>query len=181
MPETIVSEISKNYAKALLDVAIRENKIELYFEQLNDIIKTLDNSDDFRVVMSNSSISTIKKIEILNDVFGGKIDNKILNFLKVLVEKNRFKNLRAINTSFIQMNEAIENKTTVEIISPIELNEYYKERIISKLQEKLRKEIQPKWSIDKSIIAGLVYKFEDYVIDTSIQAKLKNLRKTLKK
>jgi F0F1-type ATP synthase delta subunit len=71
------------------------------------------------------------------------------------------------------------SKKKVEIISPIELNFENKSNILFKLEHKLNCEIIPKWTIDESIIAGLVYKFDDYVIDTSIRAKLKDFSKVI--
>ncbi len=179
MSEIIVSEISKNYAKALLESAAPLDKCDLFMTQFDEIMQTFESSEDLRVVMSNSSVSVFKKIEILNEIFGGKIDEKMLNLLKAVIEKNRFNELSSINLCFKQMNEKKENKRTVEVISPIELNSGNKERILSKLKEKLNSEILPIWKIDESLIAGLVFKFDDFVIDTSVRAKLENLSKTL--
>lgn len=179
MSEIIVSEISKNYSKALLQLAIEQDKSDLFSSQLDELISTFESSEDLKVVMSNSSVSAIKKIEILNEIFSGKIDEKLLNLLKVLVEKNRFAELNSINLCYKQMNQKQENKRTVEVISPTELSQENKDRVLAKLKEKLNNEILPIWSVDDSLIAGLVFKFDDYVIDTSVRAKLENLSKIL--
>ena len=90
MTECRVSTVSKNYAKALLDVADEFNSLDLIKTQLDDIKSVLQSSKDLQIVMENSSISSAKKIEILTSIFGNKIDEKLMNFLKLLVEKNRF-------------------------------------------------------------------------------------------
>ena len=48
------------------------------------------------------------------------------------------------------------------------------------LEHKLNKEITPIWTVDKGLIAGLAFKIDDCVIDTSIRAKLENLSKNIK-
>ena len=88
MTECRVSTVSKNYAKALLDVADEFNSLDLIKTQLDDIKSVLQSSKDLQIVMENSSISSAKKIEILTSIFGNKIDEKLMNFLKLLVEKN---------------------------------------------------------------------------------------------
>ena len=77
------------------------------------------------------------------------------------------------------MTERHQNKCTVEIVSPVELNYENKTKVLFKLEHKLKSDIVPIWTIDESLIAGLVFKFDDYVIDTSIKAKLEDLNKTL--
>ena len=48
-----------------------------------------------------------------------------------------------------------------------------------KLEHKLNCEITPSWSVDESIIAGLLFKFDDYVIDTSVRTKIESLSKSI--
>ena len=103
-----VSTVSKNYAKALLDVADEFNSLDLIKTQLDDIKSVLQSSKDLQIVMENSSISSAKKIEILTSIFGNKIDEKLMNFLKLLVEKNRFGEFDSIVTSF---NEFLDKKS----------------------------------------------------------------------
>ena len=93
MTECRVSTVSKNYAKALLDVADEFNSLDLIKTQLDDIKSVLQSSKDLQIVMENSSISSAKKIEILTSIFGNKIDEKLMSFLKLLVEKIGLENL----------------------------------------------------------------------------------------
>ena len=179
MGKRILSAISKNYAQALLESTSEENRNEYFVNQLDEILKVFTDSNDLKVVMSNSSVSANKKIEILDEIFKGKINEKLLNLMKILVEKNRFGEFDSIIAGYKQMTEKSENKKIVEIVSPIELDTDNKTKILSKLGEKLNNKIVPEWTVDKSLIAGLVFKFDDYVIDTSIKAKLEDLRKTL--
>jgi F-type H+-transporting ATPase subunit delta len=179
MSQKIISEISRNYAKALMETAMENNCVDIYLDQLHDILTVFDASNDLNVVVKNSSISAIKKIEIIDSIFKNKIDEKLLNFLKILIEKNRFEELNSIIEEFKTMSEKKANKKSVEIVSPIPLNFENKSNVLFKLEHKLNCEISPIWTVDKSIIAGLVYKFDDCVIDTSVKAKLEDLRKRI--
>lgn len=176
---TIISEISKTYAKALAESAAENNCLELYTKQLYQISEIFEKSNDLKVVISNTSISINKKIEILDTIFKNKIDNKLLNFIKILVEKNRFNEFDSILECYSNMLDKKNSQKKVEIISPIELNFENKSNVLFKLEHKLNCEIIPTWTVDESIIAGLVYRFDDYVIDTSIKAKLKNFSKVI--
>lgn len=179
MTQEMISTTSKNYAQALMDIATEHNSFEELEKQIEEVSQTLDSSNDLQIVMSNSSISASKKIEILDEIFKDKIDITLLNFLKILVEKNRFNEFKSIKLAFIEMVEKHSNKKTVEVISPITLNFENKTNVLFKLEHKLGCEIHPIWSVDESLIAGLVFKFDDYTIDTSIRTKLENLSKNI--
>lgn len=179
MAETLISAISKVYATALMDVAAEEASYENIESQLGEIEEVFNSSSDLRIVMTNSSISTEKKIQIISDIFEGKIEKKLLNFLKILVEKNRFNEFSAIRKSFSEKVQQLSNKKTVEITSPIKLNFENKTNVLFKLEHKFNCEILPIWKVDKSLIAGLTFKYDDCVIDTSLRAKLENLSKNI--
>lgn len=176
---TKISTVSRNYAKALIEVAEEDNSFDLFKSQLDEISEVLNSSKDLQIVMSNSSISSSKKIEILENVFANIINDKLLRFLKILVEKNRFNEFESIKSSFNEFLEKRSNRKTVEVFSPVELNFENKTNVKFKLEQKLKCEIVPEWKIDKSLIAGLAFKFEDTVIDTSIRSKLEVLSKNI--
>lgn len=178
MTKTMISTISKNYAKALMET-IEQKSFEKIEKQLTQIAQVIESSEDLRIVMSNSSISTSTKIEIIDSIFNKKIDSKLLNLLKILIEKNRFNEFESIRAEYSNMLEKRSNKKTVEVSSPIELNFENKSNVLFKLEHKLGCEITPIWKVDKTLIAGLAFKIDDCVIDTSVRAKLADLSKNI--
>ena len=174
MSITRISTISKNYANALFEAF--EDK-DLAKTQLKDVLDTINSGNDLKVVLSNSSISHSTKLQIIDEIFKSKVDDKILNFIKILIEKQRINELNEIYQALVNLSDEISNRKTVEIISSIELDDPTKEKIINSLIQKLNCNIQPDWQTDEKIIAGLIFKYDDYVIDTSILAKLKKLSK----
>ena len=179
MTKTIISTVSKNYAKALMEIATEQNSFEEIEKQLNEVSEIINSSADLRIVMTNSSISISNKLEILEEVFNKRIDKNIINFLKILTEKNRFQEFDNIKLAYNEMIEQHSNKKTVEVYSPIELNFENKSNVLFKLEHKLGCEIKPIWKVDKTLIAGLAFKIDDCVIDTSVRAKLTNLSKNI--
>lgn len=177
MTEKIISKISENYAKALFETALDKGTTDIIAQQLSEILNMISSSQDLKVVLTNTSISSVKKVEIIDTILSDKINKELLNFLKILAEKNRINELESIKASYLTMLDRQENKKNVEIISPIELSSENKSNILFKLEQKLKSEIKPVWTTDKSIIAGLVFKFDDCIIDTSVRKKLNDLNK----
>lgn len=179
MTQNYISSTSKKYSKALFDIASENNSLELFADQLGEICEVLSSSQDLCVVMNNSSISQTKKNEILEAVFSDKIDSKLLNFLRILVSKNRFSELENIYNSYLERIKQNFNRKDVEIVSSLDLDEQMKSEIVEKLRQKLHSEVLPQWKTDADIIGGLIFKFDDFIVDMSIRAKLKDLSKNI--
>lgn len=179
MTEKRISTISKTYAKPLVDIASENGSFDYLKEQMEKVLEVLNSSEDLKIVLNNSSISAIKKTEMLEEIFGKKIDAKILNLIKILIEKHRFNEFKTIYQAYCQMVDKKSNKTNVEIISAVKLNFEQKTNVLFKLEHKLNCEVIPQWNVDSNIIAGLIFKFEDCVIDTSLRSKIESLRKSI--
>lgn len=177
MDKNKISLISKNYANALIEISKQDNSFEKFKTQLQQVSDTINSSNDLKLVMDNSSVSYINKIEIIENIFKDKIDLRILNLLKILIEKNRFDEFDSITQAYCEIADNFERKKDVEIISSVELEIDIKGKILNKLEQKLHSEVMPRWTVDESLIGGLVFKFGDVVIDTSIKSKLENLSK----
>lgn len=177
MDKNKISLISKNYANALIEISKQDNSFENFKTQLQQVSDTINSSNDLKLVMDNSSVSYINKIEIIENIFKDKIDLRILNLLKILIEKNRFDEFDSITQAYCEIADNFERKKDVEIISSVELEIDIKGKILNKLEQKLHSEVMPRWTVDESLIGGLVFKFGDVVIDTSIKSKLENLSK----
>ncbi len=131
-------------------------------------------------IISNPSIDLNVKYSILDEIFKGKIDDKVLQFIKILTEKHRLAEFEEIRDSYIQRVNEFNNIKLVEITSAIELNDDFKTRITAKLGEKLSKTIVPEWKIDSGIISGLVFKIGDDIIDASLLNKVESIGKNIR-
>ena len=104
----------------------------------------------------------------------------VLQFIKILTEKNRLNEIEQIKFSYIEKVNNFNNIQKVEIISAIELTNETKTKITNKLSEKLNKTIIPTWNINKEIISGLVFKIDDDIIDTSLLNKIESIGKNIR-
>lgn len=172
----INSTSSKNYAKALAGLA--EDKLMSY-EDINkdlDIIsKIIESSPDLEKVLENITISNDAKTKIIDEVFKNQVNDKVINFLKILIDKNKFNHFNSIKSAFKKILDEVNNIKRVEVISAITLTDTHKSKITEKLKNKLGKDIIANWVEQPEIIGGLIIKIEDDVIDSSLKNKLENL------
>lgn len=175
-----ISLTAKNYADALKELG-QDNLISY-----DDILKNLElimdicaNSKDLSNVLNNPPISDEIKYSIIDEAFKKDINEKITDFIKILIEKKRFNELAGIIQAYKNELDGIKNIQRVEVISAISLKEEFKTRIIEKLQKRLNKTVIANWNVNEDIIGGLVVKIDDDIIDSSLKNKLENLSKNL--
>lgn len=175
-----ISLSAKNYSKALVEM-VSDNVIS--FEDLSKDLATvseiLETSQDLRLTLENPTVSEEVKSQIIEEVFKNEVHPQVVSFLKVLIDKNRVSEFSQIKADYEIKLDDVNKIQSVEITSAVELSEEYRERILQKLGEKLQKNIRPNWKVDENIIAGLIYRISDNVIDTSIKSKLDKLNKNL--
>lgn len=174
------STSSKNYAKALAEIA--QDKVMSYDDIKRDLDITesiLESSNELKSILENTTISNTIKTDIVNEVFKNQINEKIINFLKILINKSKFNEFSEIKNEFEKILDDVNNIKRVEVVSAIPLTDEHKSRITEKLKNKLGKEVIPNWVEQPEIMGGLVIKIEDDVIDSSIKKKLENLEITI--
>lgn len=166
--------IVNNYAQALFETGAG------FDADLKTILDVIKENADFVNVISNPAIDKSAKYSVIDEIFAGKIDSDVLKFLKILVEKSRFNEFESIYDCYLLKVQASKDIRQVEIVSAIPLVEIRKREIKEKLSEKLGKKIIPEWVTDENIIAGLIFKIGDDVIDTSLKKSLDNISKNIR-
>lgn len=159
------------YAKSLFEA---DNNV---FSDLNTVLDVINSSKDFELTMLNPSISLQTKYEIIDEIFKKELSEKVLNFIKILVEKNRFNEFEQIVRAYANELDNSNNIKRVKVVSAIELSNEQKQKVTEKLEKRLQKTIKPEWIVDTDIIGGLIIKIDDDVIDTSLKNKLDKLSK----
>ena len=174
--------IAQRYANALLDSAHGNSKIyDQILDDLYTVQEILDSSPELNFALTNPTISVEDKKEIIDRVFKIDIISDTKNFLKVLVEKNRFFASKNILHAYEKALNSINNVDIVDVVSAVELNSEVKDRITTKLEAKLQKTVSVNWLIEPDIIAGLIIKIGDNVIDNSVKHKMEDLSKNITK
>ena len=180
MTNTKNNLIAKRYSDALLSLVQEWNRniadINLQLKSISDDIKS---SADLTVFMENPVISAEDKKEVMTKLLNGKVDEVLVNFIKLLIDKDRFSALEEISEIFDSMVAEINNVKKVNVVSAIELNEGLRGRLVEKLSSKLNKKVELVTEVNPEIIAGLIIKIDDNVIDMSLRNKFEEMKKQM--
>ena len=170
--------VASRYAKSLLELADEQGKVESVYEDVELLKKMLKNRDLYGMFKS-PVIPAHHKIKVINALFGGRLDDLTLRFIRLVVQKERGELLPQIALEFIDQYKAFKNISIVHITSAAVLSEEAIRRIKEKLHEKglIDGEIEILEKIDPSLIGGFVMEFDGYRYDSSVSWLLSDLRK----
>lgn len=171
--------IAQRYAVSLFEVAKEEKIQDEILENIKFLEEVFKENEDFFKLMNIPTVSKEEKIELIDNVFKGKINLYVLNFLKILAEKNRSNYFFEMASYFKKLYNKENNIKEVTAVTAIPLTENLKTKLINKLQEITGKHIVMHNEIDESILGGVVLKMEDDQVDGSVKGRLDNLKNIL--
>lgn len=168
--------LDRRYALAIYEVAESKNQVEKYIEDLKDICDVMYGNEDFYKIIVHPQISTSNKKETFKKAFAGKIDEELLNFLLLLIEKGRIGFLKEKVAQMEQIYLEKRNMIVAQVKSVIPLSEFQANKLKENLEKKFNKKIILKQEIDKSIIGGLYVVVGDEVIDGTVRYQLEQIK-----
>jgi len=107
------------------------------------------------------------------------LNTEAKNFLAMLVDNGRISLLPEIGTQFQALKNAKEGAADAEITSAFDMSEAQVAELIKTLEKKFSRKLKPVVSVDPSLIGGVRVVVGDEVLDTSVNAKLQQLRSAL--
>lgn len=172
--------ISKTYGEALYELAVEENKADAFLEEVTAVRQILKENEEFDKLMNHPKIRKEEKVEVMENVFKGKVSDELLGFLVLVLQKERYKELDKIFLYFIDRVKELKGIGVALVTTAVELTEVQKKRIEERLLETTSyKEMEMHYVVDTGIIGGMVIRIKDRVVDTSVRTKLDKLTKQL--
>ncbi|MBP3888861.1 MAG: ATP synthase F1 subunit delta [Cellulosilyticum sp.] len=173
--------VVKRYATALFDLAASEGAMAKYEEEVKVIVKALHDEPDFMAVLQDHKVTRENKINIVENVFTDKVSSPIVGLLVLLVNKGRQSEILNVLEAFLDMVKAESGIIKAVVTSAIPLKEEQLKALQEKLETSTKSKIELETIVDSSIIAGLIVRVGDKVVDASYKGELQTLKKQLSK
>ena len=173
--------LDRRYALALYEVAEEKGKVQEYLKDLREICDLIENNHDFYEVIKHPQISTRRKKKTFINIFKGKIDEELLSFLLILIEKDRILYLRK------KLNQMeiidLERKNTVRglIKTAVPLLQEELDKLQNTFEAKYNKKIIFETNVDKSLLGGVYVRIGNNVIDGTVKAKINEMKELVLK
>lgn len=172
--------VNKTYGDALFQVALENNKIDEYYSEIKVVYQALLENEEMYKFFNHPKISKDEKIQVVENIFKGRVSDDITGFLILMLKKDRQDNIEETIEYFIEAVKEFKKIGTAYVTTAISLNDTQKKDIETKLKNTTDYvAFEMNYIVDKDIIGGMIIRIGDRVVDSSIKTKIYNISKEL--
>lgn len=177
----IIGSVARRYAKALLALAVEQNRIEQWSESLDALQEALQASGELRDVLANPVYEKEQRRAVAKRLAQAlKLDAELANTLLLLADRNRLEYLSGIVDHFRVLADEKVGRLRARIVSAVPLDSAAASDISRKLAEATRAQVVVDRDVDAGLLGGAVTQVGRFTYDGSLRTQLEILRRTLK-
>jgi F-type H+-transporting ATPase subunit delta len=169
--------VARPYAKAAFDFAVENQSVERWQQMLAFTAVVTRNEQMAELLSGAVAPETLSNTFIA--VCGDELDEHGQNFIRVMAENGRLLVLPAVLQQFIELRAALESTVEVEVLSSSALNDTQQAKIVAAMEKRLSRKVKLNCKIDKSVLAGVIIRAGDLVIDGSVRGRIERLADVL--
>jgi F-type H+-transporting ATPase subunit delta len=173
-----MQDASRVYAEALFDVAKERGRLDEIGGELIQLADAVEAERDLQVFLFSPYFSSAEKTEGLKRAVVGA-DPELLNFLELLLEKQRIAELFRIRREFEGLWKRERRLIDVTVTSAVELDPAVVSRVGEEIERQTGRRVELASRVDEGILGGIVLQVGNMVLDASIRNRLEKLRKSV--
>lgn len=169
--------VASRYAKSLIELSKEQGNLDIVKTDIDGVIAVLRSNTELQAVLKNPILSGDKKLNVLNALFGGKVNPLILSFFGILAKKGRAAIILDIALEFVREYNEVKGIVKATVTSASSLSDANLSALQTQIAEQIKAQVILKNVVDPSLIGGFVVRVGDRQIDASIAGKLNKLEK----
>lgn len=166
--------VAKGYGDALFEIGLELNRLDQFKKECGVVCSTM--TPELMRIFNHPKLRKQEKKELLEKIYGKEVDHMLLNYMKYMIDKNRFSKFKETVEEFEALYNDHNHITVAYVASAVELNDDEKKRVSAMLEQKMNQKVECKWSVNKELLAGLRIKINDQILDNSAANRLARLR-----
>jgi F-type H+-transporting ATPase subunit delta len=166
------------YARALYEAARERDRVEPVREELSDFVESVREVPELRSVLLNPQLDPRAKVSVLEQLLG-ESDELVHNFLILLTERGRARELEEIKRELDRILAAEAGQLTLELTTAIELSDQEFADLVAKIEQASGHKVEATRSVDPDLIGGVVLQVGSLRVDSSVRGRLERLQREL--
>jgi F-type H+-transporting ATPase subunit delta len=178
----VATIVARNYAETLLALAQRNGgqpAVQAFLESATGLAELLRGDARVRRFIETPRVSPAAKREALRAALAGRAPELFVRFVEVVVDKRRAALLPAISDAYSDLVDRLMGRTRVQVSLAHEGDPALRQEIARALEQKLGMAVVPTFTVDPSLIGGVVVRVGDQVMDGSVRRRSRELRRRM--
>ena len=113
----LLNSVTTPYAEALLQVVNENNQTEEMVKEVKQLLTLINDSPDLEKTLSSPVLEKDTKKKIIIEIFSEKINSSLLNFLKILADRQRIGIVTSILDRFLEIYRENSNIALATVTS----------------------------------------------------------------
>lgn len=175
-----MTQVGSVYGEALYELAQSEGLQDTILEELKALNESFRQEPGFIQLLSSHAIPKQERCKVLDDSFRGKINQYLLNFLKILTEKGYMHHFSHCCESYEKHYNEDNNILSVRAVTAVPLTEAQFQALTQKLTWLTGKTIVLVNRVDPTCLGGVRLDYDGQRLDDTISHRMDSVRELLK-
>jgi F-type H+-transporting ATPase subunit delta len=171
--------ISDRYAEALFSLAVENNAIDRYEEQVKLVLDVISGDKEIMRILTHPDINGEDKMNVLTQAFKDSVDDDIMGLFSVIMRKNRENQIIGILEIFLEKVKSYKGISDAVVESAVPLSPEKLKVIETKLANKLNKQVVAKSVVVPELLGGLRISIDGHILDKTVKRQLEDMKKQM--
>jgi F-type H+-transporting ATPase subunit delta len=172
--------VAKRYAKALFEVAEKQQVVSEVEEQLKLIVQALEQDADVQKFLSLPSIDPERKVAVLKAAFGDRVSALVLNTIQILISRRRQDVIAEVYAAYTKVAGDSLGQAHATVYSAKVLSDDELAGVAAQFGQLTGKTIIAQQVVEPALLGGVQVRIGDRLYDGSLSGKLERLQKSFK-
>ena len=174
-----MTQTARLYGGSLYDLAAEEQLTDTMMQQMAEVRQIFCENPDYLRLLGEPSSPKQERTKLVEDAFGAQAERYLVNFLKLLCERNLLGEFSGCCDEFTRRYHADHNIAEAVVTSAVALSESQMEALKAKLEKMSGKQVSLIQKRDPSVVAGLRVEMEGKQLDGTVQSRLSGISRKL--
>jgi F-type H+-transporting ATPase subunit delta len=174
--------LTRRYAKALVELAVAEQAVDRYGEELATVNAVFHQEELLRLLLDSPTLAMEKKAAMLADLGATLgLSAGMSKFLGLLLDKDRLRYLPQIEETYRRLADDLSGVLRARITTAVPLDAAQQQAIGASLEQQTGKKVALTVSVDPTLLGGVQTEIGGRLFDGSVRTQLKRIEESLTK
>jgi F-type H+-transporting ATPase subunit delta len=169
-------KVAERYAQAIFELGVETGGVTALIEDFHKLAELFEQSDELRKIMNNPLVPEADRLATVNEVCERiGITDLAKNAVGLLTRRKRMSAIGGIAAELDRLSDQRAGIVRATVVSAEPLTEWFAEKLTEELKTMTGRRIVLDRKHDPELLAGLIIRIGDQVIDGSARTKLAEL------
>lgn len=176
----IPASISRRWARALVELAQADDKLELICDQLQTLASAVESNAELAELVGNPSFDNKAQQAVFAKILDAmKADDLLRRFMRLVIEKDRLAALSGMARATQELSDQLFGRQRAHVVSAKPLSDEQRQALIKGLERRTGGGILLEEEVNDDLLAGLRVQLGGHRLEASVAGHFKQLERDL--